>query len=218
MKKKSFNPTVFYGNTSHIRRYQSKYANIFLPEETVLDVGCGSGTFLELLQERHIHGRGIDTLTDVVSKGLAKGLHIERGDALTYLKKKKDKYDGIMLSHIIEHLTPSDLIKLLELANKRLNPNGRVIVITPNFKDIEVATSTFWLDITHIRPYPLPLLKQLFEYSGFSVISLGHDPDTGGGRPQYRRVLSFARYLYRKIRFGEYSGKGDIFLIAKKTG
>ncbi|RPI04743.1 MAG: class I SAM-dependent methyltransferase [Ignavibacteriae bacterium] len=216
MKKQPFNPTIFYGDPSHVRRYQSKYAKIFLPEETVLDVGCGSGTFLELLEERQVHGRGIDTIPEVVRNGLAKGLHMEVGDALSYLKKKKDKYDGVMLSHVIEHLSPTDLIKLLDLVFKRLKPNGRVIVITPNFRDIEVATSNFWLDITHIRPYPLPLLKQLFDYSGFSVISLGHDPDTGGGRPPYTRVLSFARYLYRKIRFGEYSGKGDIFLIAKK--
>jgi len=216
MKKQPFNPTIFYGDPSHVRRYQSKYVDIFLPEETVLDIGCGSGIFLELLQERQVNGIGIDTSSEVVMQGLAKGLHIERGDALSYLKKKKNKYDGLILSHIIEHLTPSELINLLELANKRLKPNGRVIVVTPNFKDIEVATSTFWLDITHIRPYPLPLLKQLFEYSGFSVVSMGHDPDTGGGRPQYRRVLSYVRYIYRKIRFGEYSGKGDIFLIAKK--
>jgi Methionine biosynthesis protein MetW. len=169
-----------------------------------------------ILQERHVNGIGIDLSPDVVRKGLAKGLHIEHGDALSYLKKKKNKYDGLMLSHIIEHLQPVDLINLLELANKRLNQNGRVIVVTPNFKDIEVATSTFWLDITHIRPYPLPLLKQLFEYSGFSVSSMEYDQDTGGGKPSYYRVLSFGRYIVRKIRFGEYSGNGDIFLIAKK--
>jgi len=157
LKKQPFNPTIFYGNSSHVRRYQLKYADIFLPGETVLDVGCGSGIFLELLQERQVNAMGIDTSPEVVRNGVMKGLHIERGDALSYLKKKKTKYDGIMLSHIIEHLTPADLINLLELASKRLNPNGRVIVITPNFKDIEVATSTFWLDITHIRPYPLPL-------------------------------------------------------------
>ena len=218
MKKEPFNPTIFYANPSFIRRYQSKYAKIFLPGETVLDVGCGSGIFLELLQERQVNGIGIDTSAEVLRDSIAKGLHIEHGDALSYLKKKKNLYDGIMLSHIIEHLHPPDLINLLELANKRLKPNGRVIVITPNFKDIDVATSTFWLDITHVRPYPLPLLKQLFEYSGFSVVSMGNDPDTGGGRPPYSRVLSFIRYIYRKIRFGQYSGKGDIFLIAKKIG
>ena len=218
MKNHPFNPSIFYGNTSDIRRYQSKYADLFLPQESVLDVRCGNGTVWELSRERQVNGIGIDTSPDVVRKGLSKGLHIEHSDALSYLKKKKNKYDGLMLSHIIEHLQPTDLINLLELANKRLNLNGRVIVITPNFKDIEVATSTFWLDITHIRPYPLPLLKQLFEYSGFSVSSIGYDPDTGGGKPSYYRVLSYCRYIFRKIRFGEYSGNGDIFLIAKKIG
>jgi 2-polyprenyl-3-methyl-5-hydroxy-6-metoxy-1,4-benzoquinol methylase len=51
MKKQPFNPGIFYGDISDIRRYQSKYADIFLPQGSVLDVGCGSGTFLELLQE-----------------------------------------------------------------------------------------------------------------------------------------------------------------------
>jgi 2-polyprenyl-3-methyl-5-hydroxy-6-metoxy-1,4-benzoquinol methylase len=216
MKKHSFNPSIFMSDSSEVRRYQSKYANIFLPQESVLDVGCGSGTFLELLRERQVNGIGIDTSPDVVRKGLLKGLHIEHSDALSYLKKKKNKYDGLMLSHIIEHLPPADLINLLTLANKRLNLNGRVIVITPNFKDIDVATSTFWLDITHIRPYPLPLLKQLFEYSGFSVSSMGFDPNTGGGKPPYYRIRSYWRYRIRKIRFGEYFGNGDAFLIAKK--
>ena len=55
MKKQPFNPTIFYGNDSHVRRYQSKYADIFLPGETVHR--CR-------LWKRNIHGTAVGTTSE----------------------------------------------------------------------------------------------------------------------------------------------------------
>ena len=36
---------------------------------------------------------------------------------------------------------------------------GKLVVVTPNVADLWTMTEAFWLDLTHIRPYPLPLLR-----------------------------------------------------------
>jgi 2-polyprenyl-3-methyl-5-hydroxy-6-metoxy-1,4-benzoquinol methylase len=216
MKGNTFNPTICMGELSDIQRFQKKYADLFKPQETVLDIGCGRGIFLELLRERQVEGIGIDDSPDVIKDCKSRGLHAVQSDALLFLRNKNKTYDGLMLSHIIEHLQPSAFIELLELACKRLNPNGRIIIITPNFRELEVVTETFWLDITHIRPYPLPLLVKLIEYVGFEIDSMGSDPDTGPRKPPFYRFHLYCWYLIRKIRYGKYFGNGDTFVVARK--
>jgi methionine biosynthesis protein MetW len=52
------------------------------PGSRVLDVGCGSGELLELLQrEKDCDGRGLELDTENVSAALARGLAVVQGDA-----------------------------------------------------------------------------------------------------------------------------------------
>ena len=44
-----------------------------------------------------------------------------------------------------------------------------------NWRNDTVRQEGFWLDITHIRPYPLPLLKQVLQDAGFTVTKEGFE-------------------------------------------
>src|SRR5260370_33245760 len=56
----------------------------------VLDVGCGDGDLLLLLESRGIHGRGIELSREAVNRCVAKGLAVVRGDAATVLSNYPD--------------------------------------------------------------------------------------------------------------------------------
>jgi predicted TPR repeat methyltransferase len=206
-----FNPSRFSGCPRAARRYQRKYLRYFRPGTRVLDMGCGEGVFLELLRESGFDGSGIDSSEAMVSKAAAKGLSVAKGDLTSALKERKDEYEGIFCSHVIEHLQPEAALGLLADAHEALDREGILVVITPNFKDIAVMGEAFWLDVTHVRPYPLPLLREMFHFTGFEIVASGIDRDSG--RPGRRQLFT---YLWNKLRFGGWYGTGDLFIAGRK--
>lgn len=96
----------------------------------VLDVGCGDGELLALLQRnRHTDGRGIELTRDGVSACLAKGLAVVQGDADTDLADyPDDAFDYVILSQTIQatHRPKAVLEHLLRIGR-------RAIVSFPNF-------------------------------------------------------------------------------------
>ena len=62
------------------------------------------------------------------------------------------------------------MIILVQQSLRALRPGGILILETPNSENINVATSSFYLDPTHKNPLPRLLVSFLYEYVGFSEI------------------------------------------------
>ncbi len=60
-------------------------ADMIEPRSRVLDVGCGDGELLKLLESRGVDGRGIELSREGVNECVAKGLAVIQGDADTDL-------------------------------------------------------------------------------------------------------------------------------------
>jgi SAM-dependent methyltransferase len=144
----------------------------------VLDVGCGRGEWLELLKEEGIHAKGIDINPLLIEQCTGRGLDVIEGDALTYLRTQADSsVKAITGFHIIEHLPFEEIIKLLDEASRVLRRGGVLILETPNPQNLLVASWSFFLDPTHVRPLPSPLMKFVAEARGFCTVEiLGLNP------------------------------------------
>ena len=69
----------------------------------VLDVGCGEGDLLQLLETRGIDGRGIELSREGVNRCVAKGLAVVQGDADTDLVTyPDDAFDYVILSQTLQ--------------------------------------------------------------------------------------------------------------------
>ena len=69
----------------------------------VLDVGCGDGELLRLLETRGVDGRGIELSREGVNEGVAKGLAVIQGDADTDLADyPDDAFDYVILSQTLQ--------------------------------------------------------------------------------------------------------------------
>ena len=53
---------------------------------------------------------------------------------------------------------------------RTLKPGGVLLIETPHAGNLLMAAEQFWMDPTHNRPIPLPLMEFLFEYCGIGVI------------------------------------------------
>jgi len=69
----------------------------------VLDVGCGDGELLKLLEKRGVDGRGIELSREGVNECVAKGLAVIQGDADTDLiDYPDDTFDYVILSQTLQ--------------------------------------------------------------------------------------------------------------------
>lgn len=134
----------------------------------VLDLGSGRGEWLQLLKENGIEAVGVDQNPYSAARGTDRGLNIAVGDIFEVMfAKPPASYSAITAFHVIEHLPWKLQLKLFQEANRLLMPGGVLILEWPNVENIKVATSSFWLDPTHLRPIPVPLASFMAEYVGF---------------------------------------------------
>ena len=139
------------------------------PNATALDLGCGRGEWLELLQENQFTASGIDLDDGMLSACRSRGLNVQTGDAIAYLKSlPSDSLSIVSGFHIAEHLSLDDLQILIKEALRILKPAGLLILEAPNTENLVVGTSSFYLDPTHQRPLPSALLNFLVGYLGFA--------------------------------------------------
>lgn len=69
----------------------------------VLDVGCGDGELLKLLEGKDVDGRGIELSREGVNECVAKGLAVIQGDADTDLSDyPDDAFDYVILSQTLQ--------------------------------------------------------------------------------------------------------------------
>lgn len=178
------------------------------PEGRAIDLGCGRGEWLELLQERGFSAQGVDLDEAMLTACTELNLSVTRGDAIEFLAALDDESQALVSGfHIAEHIAFEQLNTLVAQAHRVLKPGGLLILETPNPENLVVGACNFFLDPTHLRPIPPPLLSFLPEYHGYArkrVVRLQEDPALherqdidlmsvlGGASPDYSVVAQKA--------------------------
>jgi 2-polyprenyl-3-methyl-5-hydroxy-6-metoxy-1,4-benzoquinol methylase len=163
----------YRGSEEEVKKQQSQFLLFFKQAEKVLDLGCGRGEFLELLQENGIDAEGIDVNEQMVEICRDKGLNCRKGDILETLTKCQDNsLGGIFSSQVIEHLPASYLKTMIELAYFKLAPGSHLVLETLNPTSVFALVQTYFLDLTHNKPIHPQTLKFFMETSGFEDVEI----------------------------------------------
>ena len=117
-----------------VNTFQKAIKGLSLPKRgKALEVGCAAGFITAYLNRIGWEATGIDTEPQIVKIAQkAQGHKILLGD---FIKHPFDtKFDLIVMFDLLEHI--ADPILALKRAKKLLNPQGKIIILTPNIDSL----------------------------------------------------------------------------------
>ncbi len=139
MKKlKNWDNKTWLSSKSYISQFNKflKRKSNLNKNSKILDIGCGRANIISALQQKYKFRNKPIGIDIVGNKGVKKNIIFKRVEALKYLKKQ-EKYDLILIKQTIHFFSKTNLNRLLNLAKKRLNTKGKILIfslITENNK------------------------------------------------------------------------------------
>src|SRR6185295_8849961 len=129
-----------------------------------LDIGCGRGEWLQLLDSEGIKVQGVDRNRVFIEECRRAGLTVIEADGLTHLRSLPSETLSVVTSfHLVEHLPFEMLINMLDEMARTLRHDGLLILETPNPENLLVGGCNFYADPTHRHPIPSQTLQFLLE-------------------------------------------------------
>jgi len=131
-------------------------------EKKLLDIGCGTGDFLQAAQQNNWHVSGIEPnkeARDIANKKTNNSVF----ETKQLLKFEPNSFDVISLWHVLEHLP--NLEEQVAIFKKLLKPNGTLIIAVPNYKSYDAKYyKRFW------AAYDVP--RHLWHFNQASISKL----------------------------------------------
>ncbi len=148
----------------------------------ILDVGCGSGIFLDYLRRQMPDAQlfGYDLNAELLASLPARGLSVLSGD-LNQIKAKTQSgevppFDAICMLQVLEHA--NDPIDMLQTFLGLLRPGGLLIVTTPDaggpIKNFPDALTE--LPPHHVTRWTEATFEALFKRLKLKMSSIQHEP------------------------------------------
>lgn len=132
--------------------------------DTVLDLGCGDGAFLNAVScARRL---GVDLNPDA-RKHLAPGVELFEAEITALPFLPGSSVDLVFTSNVLEHLAgKADVERALSEALRVLKPGGHLVAMGPNLRAVPGAYWDFW---DHRIPITDRALVEALELLGFEV-------------------------------------------------
>jgi SAM-dependent methyltransferase len=175
---------------------------------SVLDIGCGNGSWLELAREAGWLVHGVEP--DPVSSRRARERGIDVRNDIGELLEEGARFDFITMSHVIEHV--HDPVDTLKACYQLLVRGGALFVDTPNIDALGLeAYGRLWpgLDAPrHLVLFNVDFVKRLLCDIGF--VNLRVVP-----RPEVRDQLAI---ISERLALGERHRDESIRISRVRTG
>lgn len=143
---------------------------------SLLDIGCGTGTFLHLARRAGFASHGLEISHQAAQMAREYYQLDVRQGGIGSDVWKSCSFDAITLFHVLEHLV--DPAEALRFAASLLRPNGVLIVQVPNVDSYQCrvfGSRWYGLDVPrHIINFNPESLLLLLNRSGFEIDRIAH--------------------------------------------
>ena len=194
--------------------YRRAFARFLPPNKQteILELGCGSGAFLRMLQQMgYTNARGIDISPEQVKLARRLGVaNVECADIRQALMAFADKFHLIVAIDVVEHFHKEEILPLLEAVRRALKPGGMLLMQSPN-ADGPFAGRYRYGDFTHEIAFTDSSIRQILSGTGFNEIQVyPADPIPHGffsaGRWVLWKAIRFLLTLYLAAETGGLRG------------
>jgi SAM-dependent methyltransferase len=156
------------------QREATRLASLAATTRAVLDVGCGTGRFLERLRRAGWRGpmQGVEPAADVAAETARRlGIPVHSGE-LDELDVEDGSIGTVVLRHVIEHLR--DPRMALARVRSLLEPGGLVYVATPDARALAARVfGRYWHGYDpprHLFAFTRDGLRALLAAEGFGLV------------------------------------------------
>ena len=186
------------------------------PGGRLLEIGCGSGAALRLMQSKGWHTTGLDFDEGAVMNARSKGLDVRLGE-LSAQAFADESFDAVVMSHVIEHVPAPG--QLLGECLRILKNRGILVALTPNVNSAgHQQYGRYWRafetprHLTMFTPKSLANLAVSTGYNAVEVFTTMHgflclDPASrqlaagkkhimGAPLPKLRRIANHIKAFY----------------------
>jgi SAM-dependent methyltransferase len=182
----SFYPSDYYAYNTELKEnrwkklakkllgyWQGTKEPIFTQPGAFLDVGCGSGSFVERMRNAGWRSYGVDVNEEAVKTAQSRGLQVFRGP-LQSIGFESDCFDYIRASHSLEHVScPHELLAEIR---RILKPAGQLLIAIPNIDSASARLfHQHWYHLcppVHTFNYSVKTIRSLLELHGFRIENL----------------------------------------------
>jgi 2-polyprenyl-3-methyl-5-hydroxy-6-metoxy-1,4-benzoquinol methylase len=235
--------SAFPANFTGLQASKNRLKHMYLDDQTpgkLLDVGCGDGQFLALMQSKGWTVDGVDFDSRAIENAKVRyGLELKKGE-LQEISFPKDTFTAVTLKHVIEHV-PEPVALLVEV-RRILKPGGRLVITTPNAESLgHEVFGRFWFGLDSPRHLQIFSPKTLSRLAANASFKIGTSTSTAANadifigasslirseashqvnhypRPNFNRTVQALRGQYREhslLRTDNTKGE-EVVLIANK--
>lgn len=144
----------------------------------LLEVGCGSGQFLDRMRRAgwKVEGVEIDShAAEYARKKYGVPVHVGSLESVQY---PDNTFDAVTMNHVIEHVY--DPVALLQECRRVLKPGGRMVIVTPNIRGYgHRRFRQYWRGLEpprHLYLFLPEALRMVAERAGFYWASVWTTP------------------------------------------
>jgi 2-polyprenyl-3-methyl-5-hydroxy-6-metoxy-1,4-benzoquinol methylase len=154
-------------------RKKVNLVNGFVSEGRILDIGCGTGTFLNAIRNKGFSATGIEP-NKSAREYASSNFGLQVFEALNAGQFPPKSFTVITLWHVLEHIYPLD--ETFKEMHRLLDDSGVLVIALPNPESMDARMyERFWAGYDlprHIYHFTPATAAQLFFKYGFSVAAV----------------------------------------------
>ncbi len=183
-------PDLALNNNYYLKKFEKIKKLTGENKPKILDVGCGWGNFLRVLNKQKIPYLGIDINSEAIKICKTKGFNCSKATIEELANRNRLSFSAITMFQVIEHL--KNPVPILLSAKKLLKKNGVILITTPNnnspLRKIFQSKWSVYNESSHFVFYNKDNLTKTLRSSDFKKVVV---------RIDFWRYFSLSYILYR---------------------